>query len=107
MAQACVQNSPYDLVRIDMAWMTGGLGDKIYQPLTAPALQSRWLRQQILPSLSENYSMVHGVSTRFQLDACVQMLFYRKDLFEDRLIKRDFSKKYKRRLEIPKTFEEQ
>ena len=57
MAQACVQNSPYDLVRIDMAWMTE-LGDKIYQPFDSSSSSVRWLRQQILPSLSENYSMV-------------------------------------------------
>lgn len=105
MAQACVQNSPYDLVRIDMAWMTE-LGDKIYQPFDSSSSSVRWLRQQILPSLSENYSMVHGVQYAFPLDACVQMLFYRKDLFEDELIKREFFEKYKRRLEIPKTFEE-
>lgn len=105
MAQTCVQNSPYDLVRIDMAWMTE-LGDKIYRPFDGSSSSVQWLRQQILPSLSENYSMVHGIQYAFPLDACVQMLFYRKDLFEDELIKREFFEKYKRRLEIPKTFEE-
>lgn len=105
MAQNCVQSSPYDLIRIDMAWMTE-LGDKIYTPFDGSSPSVKWLRQQILPSLSDNYSVVHGVQYAFPLDACVQMLFYRKDLFEDELIKRKFFEKHKRRLEIPKTFAE-
>lgn len=105
MAQACVKSSPYDLIRIDMAWMME-LGDKIYRPFDCSEASVSWLRQQILPTLSDNYSMVHGVQYAFPLDACVQMLFYRKDLFEDELIKREFFEKYKRRLEIPKTFDE-
>ena len=42
----------------------------------------------------------------FPLDACIQLLFFRKDLFGDELIKREFFERYKRKLEIPKTFEE-
>ena len=95
MAQTCVQNSPYDLVRIDMAWMTE-LGDKIYRPFDGSSSSVQWLRQQILPSLSENYSMVHGIQYAFPLDACVQMLFYRKDLFEDEPVSYTHLDVYKR-----------
>lgn len=105
MSRACSQNNPYDLIRIDMAWMTE-LGDKIYRPLDDTSPVMKWLGEQILPTLSKNYSIVNGVQYAFPLDACVQMLFYRKDLFEDELIKREFFETYKRRLEIPKTFKE-
>ncbi|HBD00194.1 MAG TPA: LacI family transcriptional regulator, partial [Lachnoclostridium sp.] len=81
MSRACTQNNPYDLIRIDMAWMTE-LGDKIYRPLDDTSPVMKWLGEQILPTLSKNYSIVNGVQYAFPLDACVQMLFYRKDLFE-------------------------
>ncbi|MDO5408296.1 MAG: extracellular solute-binding protein [Eubacteriales bacterium] len=105
MAQACCQRSPYDLIRMDMAWMSE-LGDKIYRPLDPGDPDVRWLNGRILPSMSGDYSLVNGVQYGFPLDACVQMLFYRKDLFGDELIKREFFEKFKRRLEVPKTFRE-
>ena len=105
MSQACVQNSPYDLIRLDMAWMAE-LGDRIFMPLDEESAEVKSLKRQIFPTLSENYSMIDGRRYAFPLDACVQMLFYRKDLFEDELIKREFFEKYKRRLEIPRTFKE-
>lgn len=105
MVQACSQESPYDLIRMDMAWMAE-LGDKIYLPLDKENPDVKWLNSQIIPTLSSNYSTVNGVQYGFPVDACVQMLFYRKDLFEDELIKREYFEKYKRRLEVPQTFEE-
>lgn len=105
MAQACVHSSPYDLIRIDMAWMAE-LGDKIYGSLDENDPSVNWIRQQLIPTLSEDYSSVNGVRYAFPLDACMQMLFFRKDLFRDELIKREYFEKYKRKLEIPKSFEE-
>lgn len=105
MAKACAGSSPYDLIRIDMAWMAE-LGDQIYRSLDEDDKAVRWLKTQMIPTLSENYSMVNGVRYAFPLDACIQLLFFRKDLFGDELIKREFFERYKRKLEIPKTFEE-
>lgn len=105
MAKAFVHSSPYDLMRIDMAWMAE-LGDKIYSSLDENDPNVKWIRQQVIPTLSENYSTANGIRYAFPLDACVQMLFFRKDLFGDELIKREYFEKYKRKLEIPKTFEE-
>lgn len=105
MAKACMGSSPYDLIRIDMAWMAE-LGDKIYTPLDENDPPVRWIKQQMIPALSDNYSTINGVEYAFPLDACVQMLFFRKDLFEDELIKREFFEKYKRKLAIPTTFGE-
>lgn len=48
--------------------------------------------------------MQGGQRYALPLDACVQMLFYRKDLFEDELIKREFFELHHRRLEVPGTF---
>lgn len=105
MAQSCGTGSSYDLIRIDMAWMAD-LGRQIYRPLDETDPDVLWVSEQILPTLSDDYSRTGGQLYAFPLDACVQMLFYRKDLFEDELIKREFFEKHRRRLEIPKTFEE-
>lgn len=105
MAKACTAGSPYDLIRIDMAWMAE-LGKEIYLPLDETDTDVGWIRKQIIPTLSDNYSLVGGTRYAFPLDACVQMLFYRKDLFEDELIKREYFEKHKKKLEIPKTFAE-
>lgn len=105
MSAACGQYSPYDLIRTDMAWMAE-LGDKIYRPLSETDDGIQWIRDQLIPTLSGHYSMVNGKRYAFPLDACVQLLFYRKDLFEDELIKREFYEAHKKRLEIPITFQE-
>lgn len=105
MAKACSKSSPYDLIRIDMAWMAE-LGERIYRPLDEKDPAVKWLKNQMIPTLSENYSVINGTHCAFPLDACIQLLFYRKDLFENELIKREFFEKYKRKLEVPKTFKE-
>jgi multiple sugar transport system substrate-binding protein len=105
MSKEFENSCPYDLIRIDMAWMAD-VGNKIYRPLDKSDLDIGWLKKQIISTLSDNYSMINGVRYALPFDACVQMLFYRKDLFEDELIKREFFEKHKRKLEIPETFDE-
>ncbi len=105
ISQTCTAGTPYDLLRIDMAWMAE-LGRKIFCPLNEENTEVLQVKNQILPMLSEDYSIVGNIRYAFPLDACVQMLFYRKDLFEDELVKREFFETYKRRLKIPKNFEE-
>lgn len=105
MSKGFESSCPYDLIRIDMVWMAE-VGSKIYRPLDKSDLEIGLLQKHIIPTLSDNYSIINGVRYALPLDACVQMLFYRKDLFEDELIKREFFEKYKRKLEVPETFEE-
>lgn len=105
MSSACGQYSPYDLIRIDMAWMAE-FGDKLYRPLSDDDYGVGFIRDQLIPTLSDHYSTVNGQRYAFPLDACVQLLFYRKDLFENELIKREFFETYKKRLEVPGTFQE-
>lgn len=100
------QETVFDLVRIDMAWMERD-GERIYQKLdSSGSFSVRNIMQKLIPGISEEYSMIRGVQYAIPLDACVQMLFCRKDLFENELIKREFYEKYKRKLEVPKTFAE-
>lgn len=105
MSKACMQSSPYDLIRIDMAWMAE-FGNKIFRELDEQDESVQWIRGQLIPTLSDDYSCINGKYYAFPLDACVQMLFYRKDMFRNELIKREFFEKHKRKLKIPKTFAE-
>lgn len=98
MAADCESSSPYDLIRIDLAWMDE-LGSRIYQALPAGLTAA----EHSLPTL-EKWGYREGQRWALPLDACVQMLFYRKDLFEDELIKREFYEHYRKKLEVPKSF---
>lgn len=95
----------FDLVRIDMAWMAKE-GKHIFRKLDRDNPSFCYVEEKLLPNLPEEYSTVQGEIYGIPLDACVQMLFCRKDIFENELIKREFYEKNKRKLEIPKTFEE-
>ncbi len=105
MAQASTSNCPYDLIRIDMAWMAE-LGETIFAPLPESDDRVTWLKGQMIPTLSLNYSNINQITYALPLDVCIQMLFYRRDLFEDELVKREFFELYRRRLEPPKSFDE-
>lgn len=95
----------FDLVRIDMAWMSRE-GVRIFRKLDRENKSIKYVMKKLLPNIPEEYYMVNGEQYTVPLDACVQMLFCRKDLFENELIKREFYEKYRRKLDIPKTFEE-
>ena len=104
-SQMCKEKSPYDLIRIDMAWLSQ-LGDSIFQPLDMESTSMLEIKKQLIPDLPKDYYEVNGKIYALPFDACVQMLFYRKDLFENELIKREFYEIYKRKLEVPTTFQE-
>ncbi len=95
----------FDLVRIDMAWIPKE-GQLIFQQIDRDNKYMRNVMGKLLPNIPDEYSTVNGTQYTIPLDACVQMLFCRKDIFENELIKREFYEKYKRKLEIPRTFEE-
>lgn len=105
MLQDNADGNSYDLIRLDMAWMTE-LGKDMLRPLDEDSPDICWLKDQMLSTLSPDYSSVGGILYALPLDACTQMLFYRKDLFDDELIRRKFYETCKRKLEIPKTFQE-
>lgn len=95
----------YDIFRMDMAWGQW-FADKYLTPFESIANYSADLLQNILPDLTEDYCKFNGVLCAFPLDPSVQLLFYRKDLFEDSIIKRAYYEKYKKELKAPDTFEE-
>lgn len=93
----------YDLIRMDMAWFSW-FAKKIYHPMID--LNSR-LSQTIKTyqeNLGENYIMVDQIPYAIPFDPSIQMLFYRKDIFEDQMVKRSFFEKHKKQLSLPKDY---
>ncbi|MBT9778694.1 extracellular solute-binding protein [Clostridium sp. MCC353] len=105
MVKSCVQFSPYDLIRLDMAWMSE-LGEKLFLPLPVNESWLQKIRENFSENLSDDYYKVGANYLTLPFDPSVQMLYYRKDLFQDARIRREFYEVYRRQLEVPVTFEE-
>ena len=99
------EESAFDLVRIDMAWMMG-TSEHIFREIDRSNEIIKQICSCIFPGISEEYYSVNGTMYALPLDACVQMLFCRKDMFEDELIKRRYYESSRKKLEIPRDFAE-
>lgn len=99
------ENTPFDIIRLDATWMSH-FGSKIFEPLDTLDPGVRKLECAYLPDLLERYG---GLSDRIYAlpeTPSAQMLFYRKDLFEDTAIRRLYQEKTHSVLKPPETFEE-
>jgi multiple sugar transport system substrate-binding protein len=93
----------YDLIRIDMAW--GARFEKeLFMPLVPLKDAITPLTNSFLPSILRAYCPGGRELYTIPFDPTIQMLFYRKDIFENSTIKRLYYEKTRRRLEVPKTF---
>lgn len=95
----------YDIFRMDVTWLPL-LSERILVPLDDMTPDIDEVYKEYIPALIDKYSRVHGKAYALPITPSTQLLFYRKDLFENTVIKRLYSEKYKAELKIPKTFEE-
>lgn len=95
----------YDVVRLDMAWLPW-FSERNLRPLSEIAGFREDLYDQILPQLYGDYCCMNGKPYAMPLDPSVQLLFYRKDLFEDVKIKRGYYEKYRAELRVPESYAE-
>ena len=105
MVKMCAQSSPYDLIRLDMAWMSE-LGEKLFAPLPEKEGWLQDIKGNFSPNLCDDYYQVNGKCLALPFDPSVQILYYRKDLFEDARIRREYYEVYKKQLKVPETFAE-
>ncbi|MBN8236382.1 extracellular solute-binding protein [Halobacillus kuroshimensis] len=98
------QERDHDLIRLDMAWLPW-LGEELFTPLQGLDGEIDDRLASLPKYLKRNYSEVNGQALVLPFDPSLQMLFYRKDLFEDPKIKRMFYETYKKQLTIPEDFE--
>jgi len=95
----------YDVIRLDVSSLSY-LAPKICYPMEQadPDVKSRF--NSFLSDLYDNYAKVGDKIYALPFDVSVQMLFYRKDLFEDIKQIRSYYEKYKKNLAVPATYEE-
>lgn len=94
----------YDLIRIDVAWMDE-LAARLFRPLDEVA-DVNWdrLLSAVMPEFRTHYTAVQGRRYTLPYDPSIQLLFYRRDLFNDPTYKRMYYETYRRELTVPKTF---
>lgn len=97
--------SPYDLIRMDMVWLDQ-YAENIYKPIDLKAPPYCKIVSNFSKVLKDEYFQINGKAYGLPMDPSVQILYYRKDLFEDALIRRAFYEEFKRQLNIPATFKE-
>lgn len=95
----------YDIFRMDVTWLPL-LSERILTPLEEIDANIEEIYKEYIPALIDKYCRIHGKNYALPITPSTQLLFYRKDLFENTVIKRLFSENYKAELKVPKTFEE-
>lgn len=95
----------YDIIRIDVTWLSW-FADRLLLPLDKIDPHIEEIFPTYIPSLADKYSVVKGKIYALPFSPSSQLLFYRKDLFDNVGIKRLYREKYKQELRIPQTFEE-
>lgn len=95
----------YDLVRIDTA-LLDTLGHNIYLPLQETSLLTSNRINNIVKNTPKNYTHSRDVLCALPLDPSVQILLYRKDLFEDDILKRAYYETFREQLQVPETIEQ-
>jgi multiple sugar transport system substrate-binding protein len=90
-----------DLIRIDMAWASR-FEKELYTPLSQKSIS---LADSFLPSIQNVYIPNIQDCYCLPLDPSIQMLFYRRDIFENPTIRRLYYEERREQLEIPRTFD--
>ena len=94
----------YDLVHLDNSWMTWIAEQGVIRDITDYYYSRPLLMNAIVPNLIESTATVNGRIYGAPSLLCSQMLFYRRDLFEDPIIQNSFSECYKRPLKPPENW---
>ena len=95
----------YDIVRMGKDWFPN-FGKLVFEPLSSIDREITSVLDGYLPNALRNYANLDGEIYALPGTPSIQLLFYRKDLFEDTRVKRLYYEMYKQTLEVPKTFEE-
>lgn len=95
----------YDVIRLDHTWLSW-FGEHIFAPLSELTSSSaEQLFEPFIPGLVPQYTSVNGVAYAFPETPSAQLLFYRKDLFENTVLQRLYKEQYKEELAPPQDFE--
>ena len=94
----------YDLIRLDVVALSW-YGQKIFQNLQGLDENLDQALENLPYFIKEYYANINDITYAFPFDISIQMLFYRKDIFENEIVKRKYFEKTKSELKIPINFE--
>lgn len=95
----------FDIIRMDKEWLPW-MAEQVFEPLKNVDPNVENYLEGFLPNTLEEYAYVNEKLYAFPGTPSIQLLFYRKDLFEDTKLKRLYYEKYKEHLKVPETFAE-
>lgn len=95
----------YDVLRLDVSSFDY-MAPRLLVPLTDIDPHAASHLKRFIPGLETNYCYVDNVLYAFPFDISIQMLFYRRDLFENAIESRCFYENNHYALKVPETFEE-
>ncbi len=94
----------YDMIRLDVLGLSW-YGQKIYKNLQGLDQDLDTALENFPYFIKDYYANINDVTYAFPFDISIQMLFYRKDIFENDIVKRKYFEKTKSELKIPTNFE--
>lgn len=95
-----------DIIMLDNPWLPHMVKNEVLIELSSFLDPDTGTKEGFIPGVFESYSMYRGVSYAVPFHFEAQLLFYRKDLFNDENIKRSFMQKYGVALKVPTTWDE-
>ncbi|MCI6887157.1 MAG: extracellular solute-binding protein [Lachnospiraceae bacterium] len=95
----------FDVLRLDVTWLSW-FAEKLLMPLTDIDPDIENLLDSFIEGTPQYYARVHGQIYTLPATPSVQLLYYRKDLFESPIYKRMYYEQFRTELVPPKTFEE-
>ena len=95
-----------DIYTVDMPWFATLAENKILADLTDTIYTPDFTPNSFLPACSHHLSIYRGRYYGLPFASSPQILFYRKDLFENKDLSRLFETQYKQRLRPPRTWTE-
>lgn len=99
------KDSVFDVLRLDVTWLSW-FADKILQPLDQIDPDIALCFDTFLDGTINQYSMVRGRVYALPSTPSVQLLYYRKDLFESPIQRRMYHETYRQDLKPPQDFKE-
>lgn len=98
-------DSGYDLVRMDTAWLDD-MGRQTYLPLSNTGLLQMERVRAVIGRAHACYTRAGDILCALPFDPSVQILLYRRDLFDDAILRRAYYEQFREALCIPQTLEQ-
>ncbi|NLV59984.1 MAG: extracellular solute-binding protein [Clostridiales bacterium] len=99
------EDSIFDVLRLDVTWLSW-FAEKILLPMDEVDPHVADDFSGLLAGITDKYSYINGKLYAMPSTPSTQLLFYRRDLFENSMYRRMYQEQYKTALVVPRTFEE-